>query len=193
MADLKDIFNKNQYQLADAAKKSKNWFQQQTRLLGNQRITPNKVMKSDARAMKSRIIPGNLYMFIYDPKTKDSLPYYDMFPLVFPFKSLSDGFIGLNMHYLPYQMRVLLLQRLMDFANNKKMDETTRLKYSWSMIDGVSRYRLAEPCVKRYLSSHIKTNLRLINATDWATAMLLPVEQFVGGSKTNIWQNSLRG
>jgi len=81
----------------------------------------------------------------------------------------------------------------MDFANNKKMDETTRLKYSWSMIDGVSRYRLAEPCVKRYLSSHIKTNLRLINATDWATAMLLPVEQFVGGSKTNIWQNSLRG
>jgi len=193
MADLKDIFNKNQYQLADAAKKSKNWFQQQTRLLGNQRITPNKVMKSDARAMKSRIIPGNLYMFIYDPKTKDSLPYYDMFPLVFPFKSLSDGFIGLNMHYLPYQMRVLLLQRLMDFANNKKMDETTRLKYSWSMIDGVSRYRLAEPCVKRYLSSHIKTNLRLINATDWATAMLLPVEQFVGGSKTNIWQDSLRG
>ena len=193
MADLKDIFNKNQYQLADAAKKSKNWFQQQARLLGNQRITPNKVMKSDARAMKSRIIPGNLYMFIYDPKTKDSLPYYDMFPLVFPFKPLSDGFIGLNMHYLPYQMRVLLLQRLMDFANNKKMDETTRLKYSWSMIDGVSRYRLAEPCVKRYLSSHIKTNLRLINATDWATAMLLPVEQFVGGSKTNIWQNSLRG
>ena len=193
MADLRDIFNKNQYQLADAAKKSKNWFQQQARLLGNQRITPKQAMKGDATAMKTRVMPGNLYMFVYDPKTKDSLPYYDMFPLVFPFKAYADGFTGLNMHYLPYQMRVLLLQRLMDFANNKKMDETTRLKYSWSMIDGVSRYRLAEPCVKRYLSSHIKTNLRKIDATDWATAMLLPVEQFVGGSKQNIWKDSLRG
>lgn len=192
MAELRDIFNKNQYQLADVAKKSRSWFQQQARLLGRQQITPNKVLKSDAQAMKTKIVPGNLYMFLYDPKTKDKLPYYDMFPLVFPFKRLPDGFVGLNMHYLPYQMRVLLLQRLMDFSNNKNMDETTRLKYSWSMIDGVSRYRLAEPCVKRYLASHVKTNLRLVPATDWATAMLLPVEQFVGSTKTSVWQNSLR-
>lgn len=192
MADLKNIFNKNQYDLGTAAKKSKTWFQQQARLLGSQQITPNKVLKSDTSLNKTKIIPGNLYMFLYDPKTKDTLPYYDMFPLVFPFKPTPDGFIGLNMHYLPYQMRVLLLQRLMDFATNKRMDETTRLKYSWNMIDGVSRYRLAEPCVKRYLAGHVKTSLRLIPATDWATAMLLPVEQFIGTSKQRVWQDSIR-
>jgi len=191
MADLKNIFNQNQYQLADAAKKSKTWFQQQAKLLGN--VTPNKVMKSDPTSLKARVIPGKLYMFLYDPKTKDKLPYYDMFPLVFPFKKTSDGFIGLNMHYLPYQMRVMLLDKLMDFATNKQMSETTKLNYSWSMIDGVSRYRLAEPCVKRYLASHIKTSLKLIDANDWATAMLLPVEQFVGSSKQKVWQDSLRG
>ena len=191
MADLRNIFNQNQYQLADAAKKSKTWFQQQAKLLGN--VTPNKVMKSDPTSLKARVIPGKLYMFLYDPKTKDKLPYYDMFPLVFPFKKTPDGFIGLNMHYLPYQMRVMLLDKLMDFATNKKMSETTKLNYSWSMIDGVSRYRLAEPCVKRYLASHIKTSLKLIDANDWATAMLLPVEQFVGSSKQKVWQDSLRG
>ena len=191
MADLKNIFNQNQYQLADAAKKSKTWFQQQAKLLGN--VTPNKVMKSDPTSLKARVIPGKLYMFLYDPKTKDKLPYYDMFPLVFPFKKTPDGFIGLNMHYLPYQMRVMLLDKLMDFATNKQMSETTKLNYSWSMIDGVSRYRLAEPCVKRYLASHIKTSLKLIDANDWATAMLLPVEQFVGSSKQKVWQDSLRG
>jgi len=191
MADLKNIFNQNQYQLADAAKKSKTWFQQQAKLLGN--VTPNKVMKSDPTSLKARVIPGKLYMFLYDPKTKDKLPYYDIFPLVFPFKKTPDGFIGLNMHYLPYQMRVMLLDKLMDFATNKQMSETTKLNYSWSMIDGVSRYRLAEPCVKRYLASHIKTSLKLIDANDWATAMLLPVEQFVGSSKQKVWQDSLRG
>jgi hypothetical protein len=191
MADLRNIFNQNQYELADAAKKSKTWFQQQAKLLGN--VTPNKVMKSDPTSLKARVIPGKLYMFLYDPKTKDKLPYYDMFPLVFPFKKTPDGFIGLNMHYLPYQMRVMLLDKLMDFATNKKMSETTKLNYSWSMIDGVSRYRLAEPCVKRYLASHIRTSLKLIDANDWATAMLLPVEQFVGSSKQKVWQDSLRG
>jgi len=191
MADLRNIFNQNQYQLADAAKKSKTWFQQQAKLLGN--VTPNKVMKSDPTSLKARVIPGKLYMFLYDPKTKDKLPYYDMFPLVFPFKKTPDGFIGLNMHYLPYQMRVMLLDKLMDFATNKQMSETTKLNYSWSMIDGVSRYRLAEPCVKRYLASHIRTSLKLIDANDWATAMLLPVEQFVGSSKQKVWQDSLRG
>jgi len=193
MADLRDIFNKNQYDLGQAAKRSKTWFQQQSRLLARQQITPNKVMKSDPSQNVSRVIPGNLYMFLYDPKHKDTLPYYDMFPLVFPFKAESDGFTGINLHYLPYQMRIMLLQRLLDFANNKKMNETTRLKYSWQMIDGVSRYKLAMPCVKRYLASHVKTNLRLIPANDWGTAMLLPVEQFVGTSKQKVWQNSLRG
>ena len=156
-------------------------------------LTPSKTtFMRDQERLRNKSMIGRMYFYFYDPKTKDKLPYYDMFPLVFPFKRLPDGFVGLNMHYLPYQMRVLLLQRLMDFSNNKNMDETTRLKYSWSMIDGVSRYRLAEPCVKRYLASHVKTNLRLVPATDWATAMLLPVEQFVGSTKTSVWQNSLR-
>jgi len=35
--------------------------------------------------------------------------------------------------------------------------------------------------------------LKLIPANDWATAMLLPVEQFVGSSKQKVWQDSLRG
>lgn len=191
MASLKDIFDKNQYDLGQAARKSKNWFQQQTRLLGRQQVTPQKVMRGGE--LTARPMPGKLYMFLYDPKHKDTLPYYDLFPLVFPFSKDSTGFTGLNMHYLPYQMRILLLQRLMDFASNKSMDETTRLKYSWSLIDGVSRYRLAAPCVKKYLFSHVRTQLKLIPANDWATAMLLPVEQFVGTSKQNVWQDSLRG
>ena len=43
---------------------------------------------------------GRLNMFLYDPKYKDKLPYYDVFPLVLPIQRYSDGFLGINFHYL---------------------------------------------------------------------------------------------
>ena len=43
---------------------------------------------------------GRMYMFYYDPKHKKTLKTYDRFPLIFPIKKESDGFIGMNFHYL---------------------------------------------------------------------------------------------
>lgn len=188
---IKDIFTQNQYNLKEAATKSKAWFQQQATLLGRQNLTTKKVLNSDSRRVKNTIVPGNLYMFLYDPKTKDDLPYYDKFPLVFPYKKVGGGFMGLNMHYLPYQPRIILLQRLMDFATDRNMNENTRIKYSWSLINGVSKFKWAEPCIKHYLIGQVKSTFRKIDAPDWTTAMMLPVEQFVGASKNQVWKDSL--
>jgi hypothetical protein len=131
-----------------------------------------------------------MYMFAYDPKGKAELPYSDRFPLVLPFRKTPDGFIGLNMHYLPYPMRIMLLDRLLIFKTNSKLDETTRIKYSWALIDGVSRYAAAKPCVKQYLTGHVRSQFRQISASDWASAMLIPVVRFVGASKQEIWADS---
>ena len=190
--NLLDVFEKNKYNLDDASRKSRSWFSQQVLLLRGQRITPQKVMSGNATQLRQRISPGFLYMFAYDPKYKDTLPYYDRFPLVFPYATAPGGFIGLNMHYLPYQMRVTLLDRLMTFANNDKMDETTKLKYSWQLIDGVSRYKLAQPCIKQYLNEHVMSPFRRIESSDWATAMMLPVEQFTKATREQVWTDSRR-
>lgn len=190
--NLLDVFEKNKYNLDDASRKSRSWFSQQVLLLRGQRITPQKIMAGDATQLRQRISPGFLYMFAYDPKYKDTLPYYDRFPLVFPYATAPGGFIGLNMHYLPYQMRVTLLDRLMTFANNNKMDETTKLKYSWQLIDGVSRYKLAQPCIKQYLNEHVMSPFRRIESSDWATAMMLPVEQFTKATREQVWTDSRR-
>jgi len=188
---VKDIFLQNQYDLKKAAIRSKAWFQQQTTILNSQNITAQKVLKSNSNKVTRQVTPGSLYMFLYDPKTKDELPYYDMFPLVFPYKKVSGGFMGLNMHYLPYQPRVILLQRLMDFATDKALTDNTKIRYSWSLISGAAKFKWAEPCVKHYLNSHVKSPFRKIDARDWTTAMLLPVEQFVGASKNKVWKDSL--
>ena len=189
---IQDVFDKNKFDLLTAVKRSKGWFDKQVAALSQQGITPNKVMSGKPVDLRQSIMPGNLYMYVYDPKTKEELPYYDRFPLVFPFRKTQDGFYGLNMHYLPYEFRIKLLDELLVFKSNSRWDETTRIKYSWALIDGVSRFKAAQPCVKQYLNSHVRSQFRQIYSEDWATAMLLPVERFVGASKQQVWTESKR-
>lgn len=189
---LLDVFERNQYDLKSLMGKSRAWFEQQVLIMTRQALTPPKVLNGNPDQLVSSIRPGSLYMFGYDPKTKAELPYYDKFPLVFPFRKTPDGFIGLNMHYLPYPLRIQLLDSLLIFANNKRFDDTTKLKYSWAAIDGASKYAAAKPCVKQYLMGHVRTQFRQVESSNWATAMLLPVERFVGASKQEIWTDSRR-
>ena len=187
---IKDVFERNKYDLATAVRKSNGWFEKEVAMLTKQNLTPNKVLMGNPEQVVTKIIPGHLYLFMYDPKLKKTLPYYDRFPLVFPYAKTPDGFIGLNMHYLPYGLRIRLLDSLLSFKTNNRMDETTRLKYSWQLIDGISRFKAAQPCIKQYLGGHVKTQFRKVNSADWATAMLLPVERFVGATKQQIWAES---
>jgi hypothetical protein len=188
--NLTDVFKRNQYNLRSASRKSRAWFEQQVGIIARQQIGPMKVFSSPSTDMSSSVMPGNLYMFFYSAKHRETLPYWDRFPLVFPFSKTENGFIGLNMHYLPYQLRVQLLQRLMMFSTNKNMDSTTKLKYSWETISNVSKFNAAKPCVKRYLSGYVKSQFKMVDPSDWATAMLLPVESFTGANKIKVWEDS---
>lgn len=170
--------------------KSKTWFQQQALLLARKRINPKKAFNE--QRVTSKIVPGKLYMFFYDPKLKDKLPYYDRFPLVFPYKKTENGFMGLNLHYLPYYQRVMLLDKLMQFASNKNYDENTKIKYSWEMIAGVAKFKLANGCIKQYLDDHVDSMFSEVHPEDWHTALMLPVEQFVGANKSLVWQDSIK-
>jgi hypothetical protein len=187
---LLDVFERNKYDLDTIARKSRGWFEQQVTMLTKQNITPNKVLEGGGSNNVSRIMPGHCYLFMYDPKLKKELPYYDRFPLVFPYNRTPDGFMGLNMHYLPYHLRIRLLDALMEFRSNNRMDEMTRLKYSWQLINGISQFDAAKPCIKQYLIGHVRSPFRKVDSEDWATAMLLPVERFVGASRQEVWAES---
>jgi len=190
-SSLQTIFEKNRYDYT-IVNKSKTWFEQQAALLGGKGITPQRLLSQAKSDLTMSLMPGNLYMFFYDPKGKDTLPYYDKFPMVFPFKKYKGGFIGLNMHYLPYGPRIKLMDKLMMFKNNDKMDETTRLKFSWALIEGVSKFAIAKPCVKQYLTDHMQSPFIRVQSIDWPTAMMLPVERFVGSNKQTVWQESIK-
>ena len=130
---------------------------------------------------------GRLNMFFYDPKFKKTLPYYDTFPLVLPLEPYSDGFLGINLHYLPMKLRLQLLDRLVDYSNNTKFDESTILDVDYSKLKNVN---LIKPTLKRYLAGRVKTDFRRIDADEFMVAALLPVQRFKKGSASEVYSDS---
>ncbi len=130
---------------------------------------------------------GRLNMFFYDPKLKKKLPYYDTFPLVLPLEPYSDGFLGINLHYLPMNLRLQLLDRLVDYSNNTKFDESTRLAVDYSKLKKLS---IIKPTLKRYLAGRVKTQFRRIDADEFTVAALLPVQRFKKASAADVYKDS---
>ena len=133
---------------------------------------------------------GQMMLFEYDPKHKDTLPYYDRFPLIFPINIAKGGFLGMNMHYLPPRLRAQLMDALYDAANNQRFDEKTRLDISYRILSQSSKYRLFKPTVKRYLTKHVRSRFVRINASEWDIALFLPLQSFQKGSVQKVYADS---
>tara|TARA_Y100000385_G_scaffold286623_1_gene349000 strand:- start:854 stop:1432 length:579 start_codon:yes stop_codon:yes gene_type:complete len=139
---------------------------------------------------RSRQVYGSMYNFQYDPKTKQTLPYYDRFPLCIPVQKAKGGFYGLNLHYLHPLIRAQFLDELYDITNNNKYDRTTKMKVTYQLLKSTSRMRFFKPCLKHYLSNQIQSPLLLIEPADWEIAIFLPTESFRKVDKNTVWSES---
>lgn len=172
--------------LAPRTVKARDWLKAKVAEL---RPTKAALMKDRDRMRNSSII-GRMYFYFYDPKTKDKMAYYDRFPLVIPIEEYNDGFLGLNLHYIHPKQRMILLDKLSETANNKKYDKTTKLRLSYEYLAASSKAFEAQPCIKRYLYSHIESRFLEVSADEWDIAALLPVETFVGASTSKVYADS---
>ena len=132
---------------------------------------------------------GQLYLFQYDAKWKDILPYWDMWPLIFPFDYAANGFYGINLHYLPPNARAALMIRLIKAqGSGGNMNENFKLKLSYDII---TKFKPAIPCIKRYLFSQVQgKGLYGIGGEDWSYAAALPLQKFQKESAKYVWQQS---
>ena len=156
--------------LKKSGKEPYQWYRNRIKELG----TPSQAQLIRDGKITGRVNFGALNMFIYDPKLKNKLPYYDTFPLVLPIERYRDGFLGINFHYLPYALRARLLSRLDPNAN-------------YSALKNV---RLVNPTLKRYLNSNVRSRFRKLEEEDFMTAIMLPVQRFRKSSASKVWSDS---
>lgn len=167
--------------------KARNWFRKEAASVS--RVTPNSLIKTSSSTQSTSAI-GKMFLFGYSPKLSKQLPYYDRFPLVFPFKQVSDGFYGLNMHYLPLPMRAALMDGLYQYANSEQYDEKTSLALSYNTLTSAAALKYYKPCVKHYLNSQIQTELALVPGNLWDIALFLPLERFAKASTSQVHTES---
>jgi hypothetical protein len=168
--------------------KARDWFREKASRTGRQ-LNQSKII-AESPNKKTGVLPGKMYFFRYDPKHKKTLPYYDTFPLIFMVEKAKGGFYGINMHYLPPVLRAKLMDALYVLKNNKKFDDTTRLRLSYSVLKKAARFSLFKPTFKHYLANHVKTQFVEIPSSEWDLALFLPVAAFKKRTAPEVWAKS---
>lgn len=169
---------------------AREWYREQAKKAGKINETTFFKQSTDRYENKFRI--GHMYMFYYDPKFKETLPYYDRVPLIFPINKAKGGFLGINFHYLPFKLRAKLMDSLYDVATNDRYDETTKLNISYRILNATSQYKEFRPTIKHYLTNHIRSKLVHVNSSEWDIALFLNIARFEKASQTEVWADSRR-
>jgi len=177
-------------QVPARTKAARTWYRDAaSQATGNYR--PSSVVRQYSEKRRvSRPELGYMYSFKYDPKMKKTLPYYDVFPLIFPIDVSADGFLGINFHYLPLPLRAKLMDALYTVSSDRRYNEETKILVTYDILKGASKFKAFKPTIKKYLYQHVKTPLLEITAAEWDIALFLPMESFKKASAQEVWKDS---
>jgi hypothetical protein len=189
---VSNIFNRLELQafragITPRTKESREWFMKKAKNLRS--INREQLMDEDPIKSRSKSVVGSMQMFFYDPKHKDTLPYYDAFPLVVVVGPAAGGFYGINLHYLPPILRAKMLDGLMDIAGSK-LDDNSKFKLSYTLLNRSSKLKYFKPCFKHYLNKHVQSKFAEVPAPEWEIATFLPTAQFRKANNYKVYYDS---
>ena len=164
------------------------WYRNKIKALASRITGPELLSEAEKKKITARPNYGMMNLFWYKPLNAKRLKYYDLYPLVIPFKKHRNGFTGLNFHYLSVTMRMNLLERLSAFEDSGTLysldvnDIDQLLAFEWMEVKGMKGIK---PIVRRYLANYVYSNFLKIGLEDMVVASLLPVERFYTGDLWN--------
>lgn len=159
------------------------WFQQKIREFG----VPTQRQLIEAGDTRFDLNIGNMNFFVYDPKHKKTLPYYDRFPLIIPIEEKNNYFLGINFHYLSIPYRISLIEKLLKFQRTQQNEK--RIIAEWR---NVKNFREVKPTIKKYLKNHLRSPFIKIQEQEYRLALMLPVQNFAKATKYKVYSDSRR-
>jgi hypothetical protein len=168
---------------------SMNWFR---KFVGSKyfQIPGLKILRDYKKTTNIKL--GHIYSYGYDPKWKDSLDYYDTFPLVLVIGLYDDGWLGINLHYVPVKYRYLIFEGLLKTLHDQTINERTRFKITYDKLNALKISKWTGNTIKRYLFDYVPTNIYKIPPEDWEIIMALPYDDFVGAPRRQVYREMLQ-
>ena len=192
---MSDVFNElgEEFRAEDLnpnSAKSRAWFREKISSIAGKSFSRDQKLRNPPLKKSSQVLPGMMYMFWYSPKLAATLPYYDSFPLVILVDTFQGGFIGLNLHYLPIDLRRNFFYGLLNRVSNTKYDETTYLKLTYDYLKSAKSAKQFRPCIKRYLTKGVKGQIVNVPAAEWEIAVHLPTALFQKATEHTVHSDS---
>ena len=151
-------------------RESREWFRKRVQRLT--RVSREQLMKEPEVTRRATHSYGGMFMYFYDPKHKQTLPYYDGFPLIIMMGPAKGGFMGLNLHYLPPTVRARLLDTILGNSNAKIPEQ------------------YVAPAMKHYLFQHVKSRFALVDRPEWEIATFLPSADWNKAGPNKVYRDS---
>lgn len=146
---------------------------------------------SGKTVVRKSLTPGKMVFYGYNPKTKDQLMFWDEFPITIILHPQKDGFLGLNLHYLPPSGRANFLNNLLTYVSDPNWiahnNTSVEFRVTYGMLKGSAIMKAYRPCIKRYYYKHIVSKVAFISPNDWKTVPFFPLDRFKGASRSDIW------
>lgn len=169
---LPNVFTGLNFQkLSGKAKDAAKWFVQKVK---------DSIHKSSGSYTRPRL--GGMYLYVYDAKYKDKLPFWDAAPLIVVIQWKEGGFDGLNFHYLPLKDRLILLKTLKGLAGGA---DKRYMLLSYKLLLKMSNTNWSF-AYKRYLFSHCRGRFIEIPPSEWELALSLQTANWKKASEATV-------
>ena len=133
--------------------------------------------------------PGNMYMFKYSAKHKDTLPFWDMFPLSILIDLDAKGMLGMNVHYLPPALRARFFDALLETLNTKDViNERSRMVITYNLLKASAKYKYFKPCIKRYLIPHIQSRVIKVPPSEWFRTLFIRSAEWQNAGEATVYK-----
>ena len=164
-------------------------------------LNPNQLLQGTGKT--KRLLSGRLYMFNYrNPIAKNTLPYYDMFPvvLVINHRPSKNYFQGLNFHYLPPKYRAEILDELYRYMINEgaegdSISRTIRARLSPRVDYEFMKKRRSmmsfKPLWRRYNLDRVIGQYLYVPPKAWDAITMMPLARFRKRGINSIYMDSL--
>lgn len=167
---------------------SQKWFFEKIDEIGKQNVNRKEVLSQEPIAQNMLI--GQMFLFFYNPMTAQELPYFDRFPLIFLLEMNKDDFMGLNLHYLPIDLRQRMFYQLLPRRTSNEMLNNTRLKIDMNYLNSRLNLRMYKACIKRYKFKSVVGRMAKIPAYEWEVAAHMPLALWRKAPESRVHKDS---
>ena len=150
-----------------------------------------KILKrSKVLSIRRDFIPGNIIFISYDAKYKENI--WDRTPLFMVLRRSTGYTLGLNFHWLPFTMRLWLIQYIIR-QNKTNIRDGKPVEFNYKNLKPLLKKLKYAPCVRLYINSRFKRKGAVIPIEHAKEAAEINPASFTGIPAETIYKKILRG